>query len=124
MLNEWYDFRSNCPALDCTNPYGDLYWVHKTCKEHEKINPFGMVQCLKDFRGQKCLNPTFILELSFKCGYGDHTDYRKVDGDKVLDAILIAMKITTLPRNVKRDLIDKLNNYDDDEDLFSKVKAY
>jgi hypothetical protein len=34
------------------------------------------------------------------------------------------MKITTLPRNVKRDLIDKLNNYDDDEDLFSKVKAY
>ena len=122
-MQDWYDFKSRCPALYCT-PYQDNCWVHTKCEECEKINAYGMIQCLKDRRGNKCLNPTFILELSFKCGYGDHTDYRKVDGDKILDAILIAMKITTLPKNVKRDLIDKLNNYDDDEDLFSKVKAY
>jgi len=124
MINEWYDFHSNCPAIDCNNPYANLYWVHKDCKEHEKINPFGMIQCLKDFRGQKCLSPTFILELSFRCGYGTHTDFRKCDGDKILDAILIAMKITSLPSKFKKDLIHKLNHYDDDEDLYPNVKAY
>jgi len=114
-MSEWYDFRSRCPALDCTNPYSDLYWVHSLCEEHEKINAYGMIQCLKDIRCNKCLAPTFILELSFKCNYGDHTDYRKVDGDKVLDAILIAMRVTTLPKKIRRQLVDKLNHYDDDD---------
>jgi hypothetical protein len=111
----WYDFRSTCPALDCNNPNKDLYWVHRLCEEHEKINAYGMIQCLKDIRGYSCLSPTFILELSFKCGYGGHTDYRKVDGDKVLAAILIAMKVTTLPKKIRTQLVDKLNHYDDSD---------
>ena len=115
-MQDWYDFRSRCPALDCKNPANDLYWVHSKCEEHEKINAIGMIQCLKDRRGYSCLNPTFILELSFKCNYEGHTDYRKVDGDKVLDAILIAMKVTTLPKKIRKNLVDKLNHYDDDDD--------
>ena len=64
-MQDWYDFRSRCPALDCKNPFNDIYWVHTECEEHEKINANGMIQCLKDRRGYSCLNPTFILELSF-----------------------------------------------------------
>ena len=114
-MQDWYDFRSRCPAVNCENPYNDIYWVHTQCEEHEKINAYGMIQCLKDRRGYSCLNPTFILELSFKCGYGDHIDYRKVDGDKVLDAILIAMKVSTIPKKIRKQLVDKLNHYDDDD---------
>ena len=113
-MQDWYDFRSRCPSISDISPDNGYYWIHRQCKEHEKINANGMIQCLKDRRGNKCLNPTFILELSFKCGYGDHIDYRKVDGDKVLDAILIATKITSLPKKIRRELVDKINHYDDD----------
>ena len=109
-MQDWYDFKSMCPALDCENPYNDIYWVHTQCEEHEKINAYGMIQCLKDRRGNKCLNPTFILELSFKCINGEeHIDYiddKKFDG-KTLDAILIAMKITTINTQITKKLKEK-----------------
>ena len=114
-MQDWYDFKSRCPALDCENPYNDIYWVHTQCEEHEKINPYGMIQCLKDKRSQKCLNPIFILELSFKCNNGKHTNYKKVEGEKLLDAILIATKITSLPRKIARGIVDKINHYDDED---------
>ena len=114
-MQDWYDFRSRCPAVDCENPYNDIYWVHTQCEEHEKINPYGKIQCLKDRRGSKCLNPTFILELSFKCNNGEHTNYKKVEGEKLLDAILIATKITSLPKKIRREIVDKINHYDDED---------
>ena len=113
-MRYWYDFCSKCPALDCNPPY-DIYWVHTQCEEHEKINANGMIQCLKDRRGNKCLNPIFILELSFKCNNGKHTNYKKVEGEKLLDAILIATKITSLPRKIARGIVHKLNHYDDED---------
>ena len=112
-MQDWYDFRSRCPAFYCT-PFQDICWVHTKCEECEKINAYGMIQCLKDRRGNKCLNPTFILELSFKCYKYKHTNYKKVDGDKVIDVILIATKITSLPKKIRKQLVDKINHYDDD----------
>ena len=114
-MQDWYDFRSRCPALDCKNPFDVIYWVHTQCEEHEKINANGMIQCLKDRGGNKCLNPTFILELSFKCNNDKHIDCRKVDDNKVLNALLIATKITTLPKKIRKELVDKINHYDDED---------
>ena len=116
-MQDWYDFRSRCPALDCTNPTSDLYWVHSKCEEHEKINAYGMIQCLKDRRGYSCLNPTFILELSFKCNNNKHTNFKKVEGEgeKFLDAILIATKITSLPRKFCKNIVHIINHYDDED---------
>ena len=114
-MQDWYDFKTMCPALDCENPYNDIYWVHTQCEEHEKINAYGKIQCLKDRRGSKCLNPTFILELSFKCNNNKHTNYKKVEGEKFLDAILIAMEITSLPKKIRKALIDKINHYDEED---------
>ena len=114
-MQDWYDFRSRCPAVNCENPYNDIYWVHTQCEEHEKINLNGMIQCLKDRRGNKCLNPTFILELSFKCNNGKHTNYKKVEGEKFLDAIVIATKVTTFPKKFRTVLVNKLNHCDDED---------
>ena len=111
-MQDWYDFRSRCPAFYCT-PFQDICWVHTKCEECEKINAYGMIQCLKDRRGNKCLNPTFILELSFKCiNYEEHIDDiddKKFDGI-TLDAILIAMKITTIPKKIRKDIIKRIND--------------
>ena len=114
-MQDWYDFRSRCPLIYCSNPVNDFFWVHSECEEIEKINANGMIQCLKDKRIQNCLNPTFILELSFKCYKYKHTNYKKVDGDKVIDVILIATKITSLPKKIRKQLVDKINNYDDED---------
>ncbi len=113
-MQDWYDLKSKCPAFDCESPYNGIYWVHTQCEENEKINANGMIQCLKDKRIQNCLNPTFILELSFKCKGDKHINYKKVEGEKFLDAIFIAMKITSLPKKIRRELVDKINHYDDD----------
>ena len=115
-MQDWYDFRSKCPSISDISPDNGYYWIHRQCKEHEKINANGMIQCLKDRRGNKCLNPTFILELSFECNYEGHIDDRKVDGDKVLDAILIGIKVTTMPKKIRKVLADKLIHYDDNDD--------
>ena len=116
-MPQWFNFRSRCPGKGCFNP-DEIYWRHATCYNTQYINEEGFIKC----KTSDCIKPTFIMEFSFRCQ--NHSDFRKCSGENVLDAILIAMKITTLPKNVKRDLIDKLNNYDDDEDLFSKAKAY
>lgn len=84
-MNDWNDFKSRCPVIDCENPDNHVHLSHKASEEHEKIKAYGEIYCLKDIRGQKCLVPSFILELSFKCGYGAHIDYISVDGDKALD---------------------------------------
>ena len=111
-MNNWYDFRGRCPAIDCND---DINWIHKSCGEHQKVNGYGEIQCLKNLKGEKCLSPTFILELAFKCDDGGHIDYEKNENDRVLDAILVAIGITSLPKKIRKQLIDKINKFDDDD---------
>ena len=112
-MNKWYDFRAKCPSINCDCPFQSVNWIHKSCGEHEKINGHGQIQCLKNLRGEKCLSPTFILNLKFKCdGNGEHINYIKDEGEES-NAILVAMYITTLPKKIRKQLIEKINFYDD-----------
>ena len=113
-MNEWYDFRAKCPCIICPYPYQSADWIHKSCGEHQKINGYGQIQCLKNLRGEKCLSPTFILDLRFKCDDGKHINYRKDEGDEALDPILVAVYVTTLPKKFRIQLVEKINHYDDD----------
>ena len=115
----WYDFISRCSSLSCPKNSDDnnINWIHKSCGEHQKINGNGEIQCLKNLRGEKCLSPTFIAELIFKCDNGKHINYKKdkdEKGDTLLGAILVATRIRTLSKKIRQQLVEKINHYDDD----------
>ena len=106
-MSSWYDFHSRCPGKNCTNP-NEIFWRHSTCLKTQLINQEGYIKCKNN-----CYEPSFILEFSFKCG--NHNNYRKCSGDKALSAILVALKVQTIDKNIRKKIIDKILNYDEDD---------
>ncbi len=106
-MSSWYDFHSRCPGKNCTNT-NEIFWRHSTCLKTQLINQEGFVKCRNN-----CYEPSFILEFSFKCG--NHNNFRKCSGEKALSAILVALKVQTLDKNVRKKIIDKILKYDEDD---------
>jgi len=115
-MSNWYDFHSRCPGKNCTNT-DEIYWRHSTCLKTQLINEEGYIKCKN-----KCYNPTFILEFSFKCG--NHNNYRKCSGEKALSAILVALKVQKLDKSVRKKLVNKILNYDDEEDEYEEEEDF
>ena len=108
-MSQWFNFRSRCPGKGCVNP-NEVYWRHATCENTQYIREDGFIKC----KTSDCIKPTFIMEFSFRCQ--NHYDFRKCNGENVLDAILIALKTTSLNKYTRKKIIANICKYDDDDD--------
>lgn len=108
-MSSWYGFRSRCPGKGCTNP-NEIYWRHVTCYNSQYIREDGFIRC----KNSDCIKPTFIMEFSFRCE--NHSDFRKCSGERVLDAILVALKTTAINKYTRKKIIANIFKYNEDDD--------
>jgi hypothetical protein len=103
-MSEWEDFKTKCPSCDNNET---IHWTIDQC--HLIINKEGYIKC-NNSSCQHNQNPTFIMELKFKCG---KHEARKPNSTNVWAALAMVSSIVNLSKTERTKLFFRINNYDD-----------